>query len=130
MLGVSDEKQIVEKLWRSVEAAFELPPHMAANFFSPTGPIPAHPESRRGYQRYFLRDRAILKSGEKLFGIFTMDISRRGIGFLSPKQLMPKENIQLILTNGRKYHMLVTRCRRKGMNYFECGAKFTPVSQS
>jgi hypothetical protein len=125
MLGVSNEKRLMEKLWEAAEAALQLPEPEATYFFQFKGPMPSgHFDNRRSYHRFYLRDKAILTRGKSTLGVFTTDISRQGIGFLSPVQLMPKERVQLLLTSGVEYHLQVARCRRQNDNCYECGGRF------
>jgi hypothetical protein len=107
----------------------ELPSLAKKGFFAMKGPMPVYLDSRRGYHRFHLRDKAILKHQSKLLGTYTIDVSRQGIGFLSPYQLWPKERVQLLLTSGREYDLQVTRCRRRGKNLFECGGRFVISSK-
>ncbi len=130
MLGVSDEKgvdqkAIVEELWQKAEARVKLPMLTAKYFFEPKGPMPNHYSSRRSFHRYYMRSKAVLIQGDRVYGAFTTDVSRRGLGFLSPRQLMPKEKWTLKLPNGAEYEIAITRCRRESENCFACGGRFT-----
>lgn len=125
MLELSNEQRLMEKLWASAEARLELPAHMAEQFFQFQGPMPqGHFDNRRSYHRFYLRDRAILTRKDSTLGVCTTDVSRQGIGFLTPVQLLPKEQVQLLLTSGIEYDLQITRCRRRGDSFFECGGKF------
>jgi hypothetical protein len=59
-----------------------------------------------------------------VLGAFTKDVSRQGIGFLSPVQLLPMEHIGLLLANGTEYALEVSRCRRVDQDCFDCGGRF------
>ena len=62
--------------------------------------------------------------GDKVYAAYTTDVSRQGVGFLSPRQLMPKEKWTLKLPNGAEYELLVTRCHLESENCFACGGRF------
>ena len=57
-------------------------------------------------------------------GIYTKDVSRQGIGFLSPKQLLPKERIYMRLPGASEVLLEVTRCLRIDDGCFDSGARF------
>ena len=124
MLGVSNEQRMMDSLWEAAEVKLELPELTAKFFFEPKGPMPSRFDNRRSYHRFYMRGKAILKRAEATFGIYTLDVSRQGIGFLSPVQLMPKESVELRLPNGAEYQLEIARCRRENENCFECGSKF------
>ena len=125
MLGVSHEKSVVEELWRKAKVRVKLPMLTAKYFFEPKGPMPNHYSSRRSFHRYYMRSKAVLIQGDKVYATYTTDVSRQGVGFLSPRQLMPKEKWTLKLPNGAEYELLVTRCQRESEHCFACGGKFT-----
>jgi hypothetical protein len=61
---------------------------------------------------------------DAVVGGYTKDVSRQGIGFLSPVQLMPLEQIEVHLPNGARYRLEVARCQRIEAFCYDCGAKF------
>ncbi len=125
MLGLSNEQRLMEKLWEAADSTLELPEPEAKYFFELRGPMPSgHFDNRRSYHRFYLRGKAILTHNESTLGVCTTDISRQGIGFLSPLQLLPKQRVQLLLTSGVEYYLQVARCRRRSENVFECGGRF------
>ena len=125
MLGISHEKGVIEELWQAADACTKLPILTARYFFEPKGPMSSHFSSRRSFHRFYLRGKAVLIQSERTYGVYTTDISRQGIGFLSPRQLMPKEKWTLKLPNGAEYQLQVKRCRRESENCFACGGRFT-----
>ena len=70
-----------------------------------------------------MRGKAVLKRGESLHGTYTKDVSRQGVGFLSPVPLLPKERVKLRVA-ATELSLEVTRCRRVDPGCFECGARF------
>jgi hypothetical protein len=125
MLGVSDETDVVESLWNSAQTRVQLPSLTAQHFFEATGPMPNHHGSQRSFHRFLMRSKAVLIQGDKVYAAYTTDVSRQGIGFLSPKQLMPKERWTLRLPGGAEYNVQVTRCRLESEHCFACGGRFT-----
>jgi PilZ domain len=138
MLGLSNEKGIdqtglaqkglVDEMWQSAKIRVKLPMLTAKYFFEPKGPMPNHYSSRRSFHRYYMRSKAVLIQGETVYGAYTTDVSRQGVGFLSPRQLMPKEKWTLKLPNGSQYELLVTRCHRESENCFACGGRFATTT--
>jgi PilZ domain len=129
MLDISHEKSVVEKdrveeLWQQAKIRVKLPMLTSKYFFEPKGPMPNHYSSRRSFHRYFMRSKAVLIQGDKVYAAYTTDVSRQGVGFLSPKQLMPKEKWTVKLPNGSEYELIVTRCHLESESCFACGGRF------
>ena len=101
MLERSNDKQLIEDLWESASAKVRLPEPLSEQFFAPRGPMPVFHDNRRSYHRYYMRGKSLLKRGETTLGVYTIDVSRQGVGFLSPVPLLPKERIELRLANRR-----------------------------
>ena len=95
----------------------------AKEFFAPKGATPSYYDNKRTYHRYFMRGKAVLKRGTTMLGTYTKDVSRQGVGFLSPVQLMPKELVKLRLAT-TELSLEVARCRRLDQGCFDCGARF------
>jgi len=123
MLGQCHERRLIAELWELTEAKVELPYPLCDGFLESHGPASAFYDDKRAYQRFFLRGKAVLKRRGKMLGAFTKDVSRRGVGFLSPVQLMPRERIQLTLSSA-ELQLEVSRCRRLDKACFDCGGKF------
>jgi hypothetical protein len=123
MLGHGHELRLMEELWEITDQKAELPAPLADGFFEQHGPMGIQYEDNRAFRRFFLRGKAIIKrDGEKL-GAFTKDVSRQGVGFISPVQLMPMERVQLTLPSA-ELQLQVSRCCRLDHGCFDCGAKF------
>jgi hypothetical protein len=123
MLAVSAEQDLIAEAWEAADMTVQLPESMA-RFADKHGPMPLYHENKRGYHRHYMRGRAIVKRGETTLATYTKDISRQGIGLLSPVQLLPLERVELLLVSGSNLHVEVTRCRRIDKNCFDCGARF------
>jgi PilZ domain len=125
MLAASPSESTIEEAWASAHMTVQLPASLRPSFFNKIGPMPVHhDDNKRGFHRHYMRGKAVLKRGETTFGTLTKDVSRKGIGLLSPVQLLPMERVDLTLPNGSTLHLEVTRCRRVEKNCFDCGAKF------
>jgi len=124
MLDISNEKDVAEELWAAAKIRVKLPMFTAKYFFEPKGPMPSHHSSRRSFHRYYMRSKAVLIQMTTIYGAYTTDVSRQGIGFLSPRQLMPKSKWTLKLPGGAEYELVVTRCHRESDNCFACGGRF------
>jgi len=124
MLEPRYDPKLIARLWETTEPKVRLPEKLGSEFFNPAGPMPVHQDSRRGYHRYFMRGKAILKRNGVMLGSYTKDVSRQGVGFLSPVPLLPLQRVQLHLINGTELKLEVARCRRVDQNCFDCGARF------
>ena len=125
MLDLSHAESVSESQWQAADAHTKLPLRTARYFCEYKGPMPQHAGSRRSFQRFYVRAKAVLIHGERSYGIYTTDISRQGIGFLTPRQLLPDEKCTLTLPNGAAHELQIKRCRRESDDCFACGARFT-----
>jgi hypothetical protein len=92
-------------------------------------------DSRRRFERIPLRAPAILYVAGEFSAAYAKDVSRTGVGFLSPVNLLPRQSVELQLMDGKILRLRVTRCRRLGPACYECGtlfdlAKRTPAAGS
>jgi hypothetical protein len=123
MLGRGHEQQLIADLWEMAEPKVELPYPLSDGFLKSQGPLSSYFDDKRSFQRFFLRGKAVLKRRGAVMGAFTKDVSRQGVGFLSPVQLMPREKIQLTLASA-ELKLEVSRCRRLDNACFDCGGRF------
>ncbi len=123
MLARGHVRQLIAELWDTTDVKVQLPASMASGFLEESGPTPAYYDDHRTFLRFRLRTKAVLKHGEEKLGAYLTDVSRKGAGFLSPVQLMPKDVVHLTLATC-ELHIEVTRCRRVDKDCFECGGKF------
>jgi PilZ domain len=113
----------MDDLWQATTAKVELPEPLKQQFFGAHGPGPIFHDNKRSFHRYYMRGKAVLKRGKSLLGTYTKDVSRQGVAFFSPVQLLPKERVKLRVS-AAELSLEVTRCRRLDPKCFECGAKF------
>jgi hypothetical protein len=123
MLEVDYGKKLMEELWEAAPTKVQLSGTFAERFFDVRGAMPLYHDNRRAYHRYFMRGKAVLKRGKALLGTYTKDVSRQGVGFLSPVQLLPKEKVQLRLPT-TELSLQIARCQRLDQGCFDCGGKF------
>lgn len=110
-----------------------LLPEGMENFFEESGLMPSGPFEDRSSIRTKIRreivvllessplglaNRAFFRERRHLF--LLKDLSRRGIGFLSPEQLFPLEKF-IIALDDRVIQLTVVRCRRLGQQCYEVG---------
>ncbi|HEX3600292.1 MAG TPA: PilZ domain-containing protein [Lacipirellulaceae bacterium] len=124
MLELDHGQDMMEELWQATTAKVALSVSLKQEFFKVHGAAPIYYDNRRTYHRYFMRGKAVLRRGETQIGTYTKDVSRQGVGFLSPVPLMPKERVKLRVP-AAELSLEVTRCRRIEAACFECGAKFS-----
>jgi len=123
MLDLSHAPDVSDAVWANVELTARIPAKMT-DFFEKQGPTPVRVPDRRAYRRFYLRGKAVLRSDDWLLGIYTVDASRRGIGFFSPIQLLPKLHVRLQLPNVREFEIEIVRCCRLEEQCYHCGAVF------
>ncbi|MEM8866523.1 MAG: PilZ domain-containing protein [Planctomycetota bacterium] len=122
MLREDDGGDLIARLWPATELQAVLPQE-PDEFFDLAGPMPAGYEDQRSFRRFYLRQRAIMHLGKSYYGIYVKDISRQGIGMLSPIQLLPLDRPTLILAGGKKVAYRIMRCRRFAKHCYEIGAE-------
>jgi hypothetical protein len=123
MLDIGHERDLIDDFWALTEAKARLN-QPDADYFAFKGPVPQCFESKRRFHRFYFRGKAILYRQDTILGVYTQDVSRQGIGFLSPVQLLPKQRVQMRVVGTNRLQLEVSRCRRVGECCFECGAKF------
>lgn len=128
MLDHSDATSLIDDAWDAAEPKTRLPKRWEA-FLASRGPMPLYLNSRRAFHRFFLPHKAVLDWKDTRMAVYTKDISRQGIGVLTPVQLLPKERVQLRLANGREYELEIARCRRLDADCYECGTRFVMQSE-
>jgi hypothetical protein len=128
MLEFNDGKKLMEELWEMASAKVDSD-SLGKDFFALHGPAQPMGHNNRAYHRHYMRGKAVLKRGSTVFGTYTKDVSRQGIGFISPVQLLPKEQVKLQLPV-TELSLEVTRCRRMEKELFDCGARFVLGQQA
>jgi hypothetical protein len=112
-----------EVSWEGLALTARIPAKMG-DFFLRQGPTPVRVGCRRAFRRFYLRGKAVLRSDDNLFGVYTVDASRKGIRFLSPIQLLPKLHVWLQLPQVQEMEVEIVRCCRLEEQSYDCGAVF------
>jgi hypothetical protein len=123
MLDLGNGEKVSDASWDALELTARIPASMP-DFFEKKGPTPTRVGCRRAYRRFYLRGKAILRSDNKLFGVYTVDASRKGIRVLSPIQLLPKLHVWLQLPDVQEFEIEIVRCCRFEERCYDCGAVF------
>jgi hypothetical protein len=101
-------------------------------FFVVSGPRRRGDDNRR-FGRQRLRGVAALQHGTSLpalsrpvqwHKVILCDISRSGVRFLHSEQILPTEQMLLVMPDFKRRYVEIVRCHRLGDRYFEIGARF------
>ena len=128
MLGIDAGAALILRLWEKAPEKTVLPPEFD-DYFVKSGPLPARQNEQRAYARHYLRDRAILKLKGKVYGVYCRDLSREGVGVLAPRQLLPLQEVRLLLPLGKAVTAIVRRCRRIDENCYELGLRLVEQAE-
>ena len=123
MLDSSFKKELSENTWNILPSRANLP-CCWKEYFSQTGATRMESFSQRRYHRFHLRGIAILIRGNTYHAVYTKDLSRMGLGFYAPIQLLPKERIKIWLPQGKILDLTSARCFRLDTACYECGCLF------
>jgi len=108
-------------------------PEPEPDFLAKRGPLPIVPGDLRRFPRLFFRHPATMRLESTLpavprddheWTVYTRDISRGGIGILTPAQLFPCERGVVRLSSGVVLEIVVTSCRYIAERCYEVGAAF------
>lgn len=114
---------VSRSLWPRLAERTQLP-CSEAEFLAVDGTALASGHSRRQYHRYHLRRPAILRGAGDTAAVYSKDVSRMGLGLLTPRQLFPSDEIELLLPDQPWVKLIVRRCRRLQPCCYEVGAEF------
>ncbi|QEG37312.1 hypothetical protein Pr1d_46530 [Bythopirellula goksoeyrii] len=123
MLDISHETKLSEEVWQSLLSRTVLPRPIEETLRDPSIKQ-TRPDSKRFLARRPLHKIAIAKIGDELHACFAKDLSRMGVGFYSPINILPKTLVTLWLPGNKTLQLAITRCRRRGESCFECGSTF------
>src|SRR3972149_111963 len=104
MLGLSHEESVIEAMWLAADACTKLPPPTARYFFELKGPMPSHYDNRRSFHRYYLRGKAILVQGDRVYGV---DELGRGDGVRPIGEHVPRGGPPMLVHAGDAHADLV-----------------------
>jgi len=129
--GDARRKQLID-LVRGLKCQVELPPSWK-DFFDRSGRMLTSFDEQRRFPRSYLRTKAALEYRQSFpalarhstwHGVYSASMSRGGMSFLHFEQLFPKEQMNLVLLDGKLRPIEVVRCRRVQERCFEIGAVF------
>ena len=126
MLDVHDEETL-KRQWQSLQSRTLLPISWQRYLRQPL-PDRVVPVAKRRFVRASLKSIAILIEGDRAHAIYLKDVSRLGLGFYAPVNILPRKPLALLIPGRKTMHLRAVRCRRLGEKYYECGAKFEPVA--
>lgn len=120
----------VHELIMRLPCRVEMPPDYG-DFFDFVGPMPPQFEDNRRVPRFYCRTFAALTTRQTLPAlsrdectdrICLKDVSRSGVSFLHCRQLFPGERLELVVLDGIRRELTVTRCRKIQDRCYEIGA--------
>jgi hypothetical protein len=120
VLCANDASVSFDDAWTELAVRANLP---SKDYLEANGPAPAIPDDRRRFVRFRCRGRAILQRGADRMAAYTADLSRAGIGIISPVQLFPRQAVH-IATSGQTFHLVVVWCLKLGKDCYQCGCQF------
>src|SRR6266567_3561557 len=109
------EQPDAAELIAALPCAIELPDNWA-DYFTRLGPLPALPDDRRRFPRFFLRTAAALSYRSTLPGltrpaeahrVYLKDISRSSVSLVHSEQLFPRECFEMLLVDGTQWFVTV-----------------------
>lgn len=117
------------KLIETIDWSIELPVEWS-DYFEQRGEVPSYADDERHNRRLKVRAYGALwfektlpsfQRASEPVGVYTRDFSRQGVGFLSPVEIYPEEQVRIALpTFWMQLH--VVRTRRITSKCFEVGA--------
>jgi hypothetical protein len=123
VVGLVHERRLIAELWDMTPVKAALPYPLSDGFMDSRGPIALHYDDKRAFQRYYLRSKGVLKRVGSTVGVYTKDVSRQGVGFMSPVALNLKERIRLMLASA-EVQLEITRCQHVDEWCYDCGGRF------
>jgi hypothetical protein len=143
MLEFNDREHTAAELIAALPCEVELPAELRRNFEKHG--VEAFLGDRRRFPRIYCRserNRAGMQVQASLphlnrpgnwQSVYVTNVSRDGFGFLHSEALYPREQLRLIMLNGKSIDLEVVSCRRLYARCFDIGAQIatidTPVSR-
>jgi hypothetical protein len=131
MLGFNLSASVNDQLWNALPTRTKLPLDERDYLAGNDRTVDPH-DARRRFRRVSVRGRAAMRHKDQYFGVYTIDVSPMGLSFFGPRQLFPKEVVELTIEEYDKLTVEIRRCRRTGEDCYQCGGVFTtgPMSPS
>jgi len=128
MLDLIDATTLSEQAWRQLASRAELPCSWD-EYVTSGGVSNSKVNSTRKHCRVSLRSIAIVIDGDQQYAAYAKDVSKSGLGFYSPVNLLPRTIIQLWVPGRALLRLRITRCRRLGERSYECGTVYESITQ-
>ena len=132
MLDVCLEPRLTEEsapiAWEDIPSRAAIPSERDG-YFNHAGPTRPSFDEKRSLHRFHLRERAVLRVGEDYLAGYSRDVSRSGVGLISPVQLFPLDEVQIWLPHRGRLDLRVVRCRRLAEKCYACGVVYVAGSQ-
>jgi hypothetical protein len=125
MLDIGDATTLTEADWHQLTSRAQLPCSWQ-EYAAGAGAVRTKPDSTRQYCRIALRSIAIVLCDDQVHAVYTKDVSRRGMGFYSPVNLLPRTCVRIWVPGRSLLGLRVSRCKRLGDRCYECGTLFEP----
>jgi hypothetical protein len=123
MLDLIDATTLTEQSWHELASRAELPCSWQ-EYVAGAGTVQMLPEDVRKFCRVALRSIAIVFVDDQAHAAYSKDVSKVGMGFYSPVNLLPRTFIRIWVPGRSLLRVRVSRCRRLGERCFECGGLF------
>jgi hypothetical protein len=123
MLDLIDATTLTEASWQQLPSRAELPCTWQ-EYMAGAGTVQTSPEDTRKYCRIALRGIAIVFVDEQAYAAYAKDVSKVGMGFYSPVNLLPRTFVRVWVPGRSLLRLRISRCRRLGERSFECGGLF------
>jgi hypothetical protein len=123
MLDLIDATTLTEQSWQELASRAELP-FSWQEYVAGAGTVQTLPEDVRKFCRVALRSIAIVFVDDEAHAAYAKDVSKVGMGFYSPVNLLPRTFIHIWVPGHSLLRARVSRCRRLGERCFECGGLF------
>ena len=129
MLDICDATTLSEEAWRELASRTELPCSWQ-EYVTSGGVSHTKADSTRKYCRVSLRSIAIVIDGDQQHAAYAKDVSKSGLGFYSPVNLLPRTIVSLWVPGRALLRLRITRCRRLGERSYECGSVYEAITQA
>jgi hypothetical protein len=100
-------------------------------FFAKSGQLPTAWNDIRRFPRFYLRGEALAHveppygdGKAETLAILTCDVSRSGVGIVSPRQLFPDQRLEIQMPAGPSYRLKTVWCRRIEAGRYAVGCAF------
>ena len=123
MLDFALSASVEDRLWNSLPETTELAPVEDGDFFDEDHKTESH-DARRRFRRVRVAGRAVMSQDGQHAGVYLHDVSPMGMGFVSPRQLLPQDLVTISCAESDALRVRIRRCRRIAAGCYACGTVF------